>query len=51
MIAERKGHAEVAHLLKSRGAESILPARAAASRDRGGESINDLPEFPDHIED
>ena len=52
MIAERKGHEEVARLLKTGWAEKPLPAlikRPAADQSHAADI--DLADFPDHIKD
>ena len=46
MIAERKGHSEVARLLKS-GVDGVT----TPALHRAEVGANDLPEFPNHIED
>ena len=50
MIAERKGHAEVARLLKSVGVRGTLRAYAA-TRAPVKNVADDLAESRDHVED
>jgi ankyrin repeat protein len=52
MIAERKGHAEVARLLSAGRAEKPLPAliRPPAAGQPHAPDV-DLSDFPDHIKD